>query len=288
MVSFVRKNKDPYSWSYHNDILAAVGHTFGYHHSLGVGAELNTFLERFYSHSPKQFSPVYFLSAAETDSKLPMMGFIHPELGIIRVLEHPLAKEFTSFIPWIFRDTYGAFNKLIEQKLPTKTLPELYKSIEDIRWVNHKIMRHNFLEEIIVQFNAITVQDFWEAIPIESPLNMWLQEVTRDLIQLKQAKSHRLRLPLPYNQNMVGPIVIFWLQLLESLWVHKSALWRAYWCETSLLFISGPHSPLDVLEILEPDMGYKTDPGSKISFAVDSNMTLMKLLSCWRDALKLQ
>jgi hypothetical protein len=287
MVNFVRRNKDPYSWSYHNDLIAALGGDLHYHASLGVGAEFDIFLQEFYTVCPKNFSPIHFLSAMETDSELPMMGIITPEFGILRVLEHPLAKEFASFIPWVYRDTFYSMKRLIQQLPLSPTLPELYKNIEDIRWINHKLARRSMLEDIISQLSLIKLHAFWEAIPTELPLKDWLSSVSEKILAIKFGSRASLRLPLPTNENLFVPSIIFWLQLLEAVLKNRYREWKVYWTEGSLLFMSGLHSPNDVRELFEVPVepGLLFEPSIKLLTTPD--ITLLKLLSCWGEALKL-
>ncbi|HEV2613378.1 MAG TPA: hypothetical protein VGV92_01565 [Gammaproteobacteria bacterium] len=286
MMNFIRKNRDPYSWSYHNDLIAALGHDLRYHVSLGAGAEFELFLQEFYASSPKQFSPIHFLSASETESQEPMIGVITRDFGMLRVLEHPLAREFVSFIPWVYRETFFAMQRLIKQLGSNKTLPEIYKNIEDIRWVNHKLSRRSMLEEIIQSLSQIKLHEFWEAIPTEIPLEIWLNVVTQKIKALIQGESKSLKLPLPCNENLFIPTVIFWLQLLESVLGHRYRHWKVYWSDQSLLFMNGPHAPCEVILLLEPETASLQDIDQKLMIPKDTEITLMKLLSCWGEVLK--
>ena len=284
MVNFSGRNRDPYSWSYHNDLIAAKGVDLRYHVSLGVGAEFELFLEEFYASAPKHFPPIHFLSAAETEAQMPMIGMITPEFGLLRVLEHPLAKEFISFIPWVFRDSFFAMQRLINQLHMTKTLPELYKNIEDIRWVNHKLARRSMLEEIVQQLSLITLTEFWKAISADIPLENWISEISEQIFSLKAGRGS-LRLPLPCNENYFIPAMIFWLQLLEMGLKNKYRHWKVYWTEGSLLFMSGAHKPDDVIELLEPPfyLDFLFEP--VITLPLTPEITLIQLLSCWGSLL---
>jgi hypothetical protein len=290
MVNFVRRSKDPYSWSYHNDLIAALSHNHNlrYHISLGVGAEFDIFLEEFYRVCPKHFSPILFLSAAETEAQLPTIGVITPEFSMLRVIEHPLAKEFMSFIPWTHRETFFSMQRLIVHTTSYHTLPELYKNIEDLRWVNHKLARRSMLEDIVQQLSFIKLNQFWEAIHSEIPLGNWLGEISEQLILLKSGHRESIRLPLPCNENYFIPAVIFWLQLLESVLKNKYRQWKAYWTVDSLLFMSGAHTPENVMSLFEPPAHQEIRCEPYIKLCIDPEITLIRLLSCWGETLKLQ
>lgn len=286
MINLIRRSKDPYSWSYHNDLIAARGNNLRYHVSLGVGAEFDVFLEKFYQNNHKNFSPIYFLSASETDSALPMIGIMTPEFSLLRVLEHSLAKEFISYIPWVYRETFFSMERLINQLIQPKALPEIYKTIEDIRWINHKIARRSMLEDIIQQLSLITVNEFWEAIPIEESLEKWVNKSSDQLKALMTGEVMSVRFLLPCNENFFIPAIIFWLQLLESILGYRYKYWKAYWTKHELLIMNGPHAPEEVMERLELPVFIDGKQASRVPLNLEADMSLITLLSCWGEALK--
>ncbi|MDX2164842.1 MAG: hypothetical protein SFW07_05425 [Gammaproteobacteria bacterium] len=288
MIHYVRRNKDPYSWSYHDDLIAARGDELRYHVSLGIGAEFETFLEKFHHAASKHFNPIYFLSASETDSRMPMIGMISDNFAILRVLEHPIAKEFLSYIPWIYRDTFSSMKRLLQHIRPSETLPEIYKAIEDIRWVNHKIARRSMLDEVIQQLNLITFNRCWEAIPSEMDFESWMVCTTQKFRKLLFGEQKHLILPLPYNDELHMPMIIFWLQLLDLVLGYRYRKWKVYWSDEKLVLMNGPHEPSEVVEILLAKSDEDRFCKMGIGCQVDPEMTLMKLLSCWGAKLKLQ
>lgn len=288
MINYVRRNRDPYSWSYHDDLIAARMGELRYHVSLGVGAIFDDFLDKFYSVASSSFSPIYFLSGSETESRLPMIGMISPDVGILRLLGHPLAGEFISYIPWIYRDTFFAMQLLPERLSSLDTLPDKYKSIEDIRWVNHKIARRSMLDEVIQQLAFITLNRCWEAIPSELDFESWVMDITQKIHAFGQDELTYLELLLPCNEALRMPMIIFWLQLLEGVIGRRYKKWRIYWSDEKMVLMKEPHEPHEMAAILLMDESVSMQPLQKKGERVDPGITLKQLLSCWGEKLKLQ
>ncbi len=288
MINYIRRNKDPYSWSYHDDLIAARGENLHYHMSLGVGAEFDVFLEKFHSVAPKQFNAINFLSASETESQLPMIGMISPHFAILRVLEHPIAKEFVSYIPWVYRETFFAMKQLVRRIQPSETLPDIYKNIEDIRWVDHKIARRSMLEDVVNLLHQVRVSRCWEAIPSETSFEKWILQLSHHIRRVCLGEEKHVELPLPHNEELRMPMTVFWMQLLDVVLGYRYKKWKLYWTEEKMLLMNGSHDPAEVSELLGGKSTENRLCKLGVACEVGPDLTLMQLLSCWGAKLKLQ
>lgn len=307
---------------YANDWIAATGKLplhaefIRYRITPGVTSEFDRWLQEAYSEWHKQKASIalqhmpthYFIHYGANEETLPMLGMIASStdlsgrvypFSVLRLLEHPLAKEFRTVIPLLYQQTFAAFDGLMKTSWQGKPMNVLQQTLDQLRECNSKITRRDALEAVIYQLNDITLGEMWREMKLTIDLSSFMAQVNVAIRQLKQGTIHGMRLPLPHRQDVL-PSVVFWLQLLETCLDDRQSPWQVFWQNeglhhrASLLFynvalpakhflhcVDQMHATSDIIDVVQklPENMAAQESVSKL--AKDTHLSLIKLLPRW-------
>jgi type VI secretion system ImpM family protein len=197
---------------------------------------------------------VYSVTSSLTESSLPTLMMIAPSydisqrdypFAIKRILEHPLAREFKTVIPWLYRDCISSFQQFISQSFDKMTLLDIYPQIENLKIFNSRLMRKTALEPIVYKLRYLLLPDFWKMLNLKFNASEFLINTTYLLKQFRNNLYKGILLPLPNDNEWLFAGIVFWMQLIESISKDKTEHWQIYWHEktahhkASLLFYKG-------------------------------------------------
>ncbi len=213
-----------------------------YHITPGITADYDRWLQQAYGEWQKQKTQAsllqelpthYFVQYGTVEQPLPILGMlttsqdlserVYP-FSLIRILEHPLAREFRTVIPLLYEETFLQLTQIMSCDWKQTNLANIQQQMDNLRYCNSQMTRRDALEMVVAQLNQINVGQWFD----DMNLVIHPLDVKQLIEKLKNKEIIGLRLPLP-NQLALLPVVVFWLQLLETCLDDKQSSWNFYW-----------------------------------------------------------
>lgn len=160
-------------------------------------------------------------------------GRIYPYI-VFRILENPLAQEFTSTIPVMYADYFNAVTTICNSCWENKSLPDVFTQIDRLNKTTTHILRRDILETTVTSLSKITLNIYWQNILQQYSdihLETFIQAIFNVLNIVHETKKKNpwaLRLPLATG-NIYNTSIIFWLQLIHSALAKQEIFLQIFW-----------------------------------------------------------
>lgn len=189
-----------------------------------------------------QQMPLYH-SIVIAPNRLPLLSSITPScdqngrlypLVIFRLLENPLAQEFSLLIPLLYADYFSAVENIFQMTKQKLALSKLFSSINNLKQSVTEFSRHAALELAVSALKSLTLDDLQLSLLEIFPnfLNgNFIESLSKYLKSLKSKilASQNVVIQLPISNDKTHlTIIIFWLQLLKQ-WVPEQSYWQIFW-----------------------------------------------------------
>ncbi|KPJ67632.1 MAG: hypothetical protein AMJ43_03010 [Coxiella sp. DG_40] len=224
---------------------------------------------------------IYYITNSQ-----PMIGTVipsHDQSGriypytVFRILENPLAQEFTSAIPEMYADFFNDTTTLCNSCWENKLLPDVFSQIDRLNKTATHILRRDILEITVTSLNKLTLNNYWQNISQQYSdlyLEPFIQAIFNALNIVRETKKKNpwgLRLPLATG-NMSNTNIIFWLQLIQSALAKQEIFLQIFWNKES-----NQHKA--ALTIF-----FKPMPASYFTYLVDQHLESNALIDVVKEA----